>query len=657
MKKFFKILYTISLFTFTIVLLVISTLAIYIINISPEMDYTKLIAPNNTKILDSNGNVVSTVGAKLTNYVPIDKINRNMQNAIVSVEDNSFYIHNGINPSRIVTSTINNLISQSYSEGASTINQQLIKNLFLTNDKSLKRKLQEISMAIKLDKELTKDQILEAYLNNILFGGNIYGVEMASNYYFNKSSSDLTIEDSALLAGIIQLPNYYNPYKNPEAATKRRNTVIDSMYKYDYISLLEANNAKEIKIENQLKKGEVFIKEDYATAYLNYLYTYMLDNHNININDADYKIKTSMNSSIQKEIYKIMNNEYNYFPDDDIKCAIVCIDNATGNLLGISGNRTNSNLVFDYATALIQPGSTIKPILDYAPAIEYYNLSPASIILDEPYTYSNGFNINNWDYQYKGYITLRQALSESRNIPAVKLFQMVGKEKALEFAKRLNIIPTTEVYESEAIGGSTYGYSLLNLTGAYTAFANLGKFKKISPLLTFNGNNSFEDRKTTTVMKETTAFLINDMLHDVFKDTNYDLTNTYLMAKTGQTNYDIETKRKYQMSSDAVKDSLVISYTKDITIGIWCSYDTKTKWLTSSTKNIPRTIMNHMMNKFAKNSQYYETPDDISYIKVLKDNDTLYLANTSNYTNSFYDYFISGTEPYSYKTKKDYIKS
>ncbi|MDE6655593.1 MAG: penicillin-binding protein, partial [Anaeroplasmataceae bacterium] len=494
--------------------------------------------------------------------------------------------------------------------------QQYIKNTYFTNEKTFSRKINEIAYALELEKKYTKDQIMEAYLNTVLFGSNIYGIKMASKYYFDKEPKEITTNEAAILAGMIQLPNYYNPLKNPEASNTRKNLVLKRMYEENYISQEEYDSLKEISVEDIVHKGFTNQKITYLTPYIDYLFGSIPQN-----SDTITSIKTYLDTNIQKTLYSIMNNDYQLFNDEELNCAIVVLDNETYGVKAIAGNRSYNERVINYASdVLLQPGSTIKPLLDYAPAIEYLNYTPATIIKDEEYSYKNGTKIKNYDNNYLGAITLRKALSDSRNIPAVKLFNEVGYERAFDFVKNLGIEKTDTIYEADAIGGASRGYTLLSIANAYQAFANLGYFKKATPYkeIDYELSTYKNDASAKLVMKPTTAFLINSILHDVFKGSIFDQKSTYMMAKTGQTNYDQATIQKYHLPSNATKDSLLIAYTKDLTIGVWVGYEkiTDGKYLDYYKKNIPRSVMKLLLDTFAKKGLYYNEIDGIikSYI-------------------------------------------
>lgn len=584
------------------------------------------------RIYNNKGKLVYTSN-KNYEYINISDISENIINAFVSIEDDNFYSHKGYNSKRIFKALIDNIFNKK-SSGASTITQQYIKNAYLTNEKTISRKLKELAYSITLERNYSKDQIMEAYLNTILFGSNIYGINMASHNLFNKKPSEISINEAAYLASIINAPNYY--LKNIDKANERKNLVLKRMYDLGYIneSEYDINVNTNITIRNEINN-------------INSIYNSYIDYVLENISGDVLDIHTYLDDDIQNELYKIITNEYNIFNDDNLNCAIIVIDNETYGIKALVGNRNLDRLVLNYATDVkLQPGSTIKPILDYAPAIEYLGYTLASIIKDEPYTYKDGTNLKNYDNNYLGDITLRKALSDSRNIPAVKLFNEVGYDKAFSFAKKLGI-ESEKYYESDAIGGATNGYTLLSLANAYSTFANLGYYKKASAIKKeiFEENEIEYNENPKLVMSESTAFLINSVLHDVFKNSSYNLNNTYLMAKTGQTNFDEETRLKYNIPANATKDSLLIGYTKDLTIGIWVGYNniSYNQYLDRYKKNIPRTIMKLVLGKFSKDNMYYDLLDNMVEKEIEIIDNNVYLSN-----NGYNEYFIIGTEPLGY---------
>ncbi|MDE5547088.1 MAG: penicillin-binding protein [Anaeroplasmataceae bacterium] len=635
------------LLAFTILTLIITIIgSIGGIILFRNASNTSIFIRENSKpiyIYDDTDTLVSS-DSLYYEYCSIQEVSPEIIHAVVAIEDNDFYKHPGISIPRIAHSIYQNITNGSIISGASTITQQYIKNTYFTNEKTFSRKINEIAYALELEKKYTKDQIMEAYLNTVLFGSNIYGIKMASKYYFDKAPKDITTNEAAILAGMIQLPNHYNPLRNPEAATTRKNLVLKRMWEENYISEQTYNELKEIPAKDIVQKGFTNQRITYLTPYLDYLFSNLPQN-----SDTITSIKTYLDTNIQKTLFSIMNNDYKLFNDDELNCAIVVLDNATYGVKAIAGNRSYDERVINYASdVLLQPGSTIKPLLDYAPAIEYLNYTPATIIKDEEYTYKNGTKLKNYDNNYLGAITLRKALSDSRNIPAVKLFNEVGYERAFGFLKNLGIEKTDTIYEADAIGGATTGYTLLSLANAYQAFANLGYYKKASAYkeIGYELSTYKNDSSAKLVMKPTTAFLINSILHDVFKGSVFDQKSTYMMAKTGQTNYDQASIQKYHLPSNATKDSLLIAYTKDLTIGVWVGYERiiDGKFLDYYKKNIPRSIMKMLLDTFAKKGLYYEEIEGIqkSYITIYQDQ--VYLAKD----NGYYEYFLEGTQPLTY---------
>ena len=571
-----------------------------------------------------------------------------MIDAIISVEDSRFFEHNGVDFKAIIRSMLVNLKENEYTQGASTITQQLVKNIYLSNEKSINRKVNEIILALKLEKLFDKEDIVASYLSNVLFGGRIYGIKMAAKYYFDKELSEIGLKEAALLAGIIQMPNYYNPFINHDETLKRRNIVLKRMLEENYIDQDTYNETIKIDIGDYLKKGVINDNLGIYASYIDYVYQEAIETYELDIYKEDSKIKINVDSKIQNYIFDISQNKYHTFPDKYLKCGIVVIENKTGNILAISGSRESGLRNLNYATEVYnQPASTIKPILAYAPAIEYLNYVPLTQILDEPYKYQNGMIVKNWDNRYLGNISLRYSLANSRNIPAIKLYNTLGVEKSWKFANGIGIYNRDKTYnEAMPIGGFKTGFSVLEMTNSYTSFANMGKYIKASAIneiesnnTTYQANNSFQQ-----AMTKETAYLINNILHDVLKNTSYDLKNHYLSSKTGQSNYDYETRIKYGININATKDSWAIGYTPDLTVGVWCGYDNLKNgyYLTPANKDIPIKIMSMILAEFAQEGLTYQKPNNLVLMDVEIINGLIYEANGKNYKR---DYFYKGFTP------------
>lgn len=572
-----------------------------------------------------------------------------MINAFISIEDSRFFSHNGLDYEAIIRSIIANIKDKEYSQGASTITQQLVKNIYLSNEKTIDRKINEAILSLKLENILSKEDILASYLSNVLFGGRIYGIKMASKYYFNKELSDISLQEAALLAGLVQMPNYYNPFTNYEAAVSRRNLVLKMMLQEGYITEEIYNDTINIELSTYLEKGQINENIGIYASYIDYVSYESLTEYNADFYSHDIKLTINVDSEIQKLVYQIMNNNFNHFPDDLLKCGIVVLDPKNADILALVGSREKGMRNLNYATEVFhQPASTIKPILSYAPAIEYLNYQPLSQILDEPYRYQNGMLVNNWDNRYLGNISLRYALANSRNVPAIKLYNEVGSDLAWNFANSVGLENRDGYsHESMAIGGFAKGYTVLEMANAYLAFANMGKYKKATSINSIEiGNEVYKNtNKFNQVISRETAFLINDILHDVLIHTGYDLKNSFLSSKTGQSNYDYATRMKYNIPINATKDSWVIGYTPDILVAVWCGYDDIKNglYLTPKTKDIPLNIVKMILDEFAPKSDGYNIPSNLKLMTVDVINGLIY--ETTGGKNSKRDYFNKGFTP------------
>lgn len=650
MKSIFKKIILVLLIITTILNTVMVISFVYLWNTTNITDLSLLYPKNNIKIYDINNIELANLSETYNSYTPYELIPKDIINATLAIEDSRFFEHKGIDYEAIARALVNNLKSKGYSEGASTITQQLIKNVYLSNEKTIERKITEAILALKLENILSKEDILASYLSNVLFGGRIYGIKLASKYYFNKELNEIKLVEAALLAGLLQMPNYYNPFTNYDIAVKRTHLVLKSMLDNEFISEKEYNNAINIELSTLLEMGKINENIGIYASYIDYATNLALDKYNINLNQNDVEITIGVDSEIQNHVHQIMKNNYNNFPDDNLKCGIVVLDNDTGNILAIGGNRSDGMKNLNYATDVYnQPGSTIKPILSYGPAFEYLNYFPQTQILDEPYYYTSGQQVKNWDNKYIGHTSLRYALSNSRNIPAIKLYNKVGHDLAWKFAESIGIKNKENyTYEAMAIGGFERGYSVLEMTNSYQAFANMGVFIEASPIIKIKENDKeiIVKNEGKRVFSKETAFIINNILHDVLRYTGYDLTHTFLSSKTGQTNYDLATKIKYNIPENATKDSWCIAYTKDITVGTWVSYDkiSSSQYLLPHTKNIPIDICIMILNKFSKNALYYEVPQNLKLQEVDIINGLIYEPDKYN---NVYDYFYKGFIPLS----------
>ncbi len=508
-----RILLTLSLFIFITFSCVFVTIGIFYNKYTLDIDQLTSI---------NNGVKVSSANATDTNICNTDRSLASIETlpdyvakAFIDTEDKRFYTHNGYDLARIVKASMVNLTTRSKTQGASTISQQLIKNALLSNEKTYDRKIEEIILSIKMEKQFSKDEILEMYLNTIYFGANSYGIENASRVYFAKSAKDLTLNEACCLAGIIKSPKTYSPRLNYEKSTERRNFVAYSLLKNNDISIDEYNEvvSSEIKLAdigaNEQSYEEMAILEACSLLHIT-------ERELIN---REYEIITFKDDTLQNEVVDINNTlianskETTNSPLDSLS---VVLDNE-GKVLAYY-----ENSYYNLHNMKRQPASTLKPLAVYLPCIIHNILSPASLILDDEIDY-DGFSPNNADNQFHGYVSTRYALSHSLNIPAVKALDYVGLKKSKEILTDLGInVTNADMNLGLALGSMQNGVKLLDLVSAYSVLANQGEYKGVSfvsQILDKNGKIVYSfDNFSEKVFSEEDCFLVTDMLKDTAKD-------------------------------------------------------------------------------------------------------------------------------------------
>ncbi|MBE7073881.1 MAG: hypothetical protein E7379_02180 [Clostridiales bacterium] len=559
MKKFVKWCF---ITIFILATLVLSGLGIYVASIyinaqSIPLDEDALSSPSlSIQIFDCENKPIKEDNEISNAYAKLDTLNDYTLDAFISIEDKTFYSHNGVNYKRIAKATFNNLKSRSFKEGASTITQQLIKNTQLSSEKTLTRKIKEVALAKKIESKFNKDEILELYLNVIYFGNNCYGIESASNYYFSKQAKDLSLDESALLAGMIKSPAKYSPIKNKENALSRRNLVLAEMLKDAKINEAEYQLVKNKPLSLTLNKEKINRLNSYAQASVDEAEKLLgLPARQIAIHG--YKIYTYQNEEKQSALEKA-------FASQELTCdyAGTIIDNATGNVLAYIGD---SN--FKVLEAKRQPGSCIKPLLVYGPALNEDLIYPCSQILDEKITLGD-YTPKNVGNVYHGYVSARESLSKSINIPSIKVLSYVGIDKAKAYAESMGIdfVESDDSY-TLALGGMTYGTNVLELAGAYSTFANNGIYSRPSFVSYITDKNNkiiyINKPKQTKVYREDSAYLLTDMLKTCAQSGTArklaDLDKE-IASKTGTVG---------KSGNKENLDAWNISYTKSQTCGIW----------------------------------------------------------------------------------------
>ena len=658
-KKLLKTLGILSLVT--IVVGVITVLMI--ISKTPKLDPDKLILSQSPQIYDNNEELITTLYSKENRRsAKINEIPQVLKDAVISIEDVRFYEHFGIDFRRIVGAIISNVFHGFGSEGASTITQQVVKNQFLSGNKTWTRKIQEQYLALQLEHKYSKEEILEIYLNANYFSDSRYGVLEAADYYFSKELSELTIEDAALLAGIPQQPNYFNPFKNPEAAEERRNVVISAMEKNGKISSKEAETAKSVPIEGQLKKS---VREAYPyQAFLDQVLNEVEAIKGIDASDVytmGLKIHTTLDPKLQQYVEHVMQSgDVVQFPDDKYQAGITVMDTKSGKVFAIGSFRNPAEGVRTWNCATDSrraPGSSIKPILDYGPAVDEFKWSTYHQIVDEPHTYTNGIPVYNYDLKYRGSISIRKAIETSRNIPAVKTFQEVGIEKAKAFGERLGI-ELDDIEEAYSIGGFKTGVSSFQMAGAFGAFGNKGIYNAphtVTKVEFLDGKVIDLTPKAVVAMNDYTAFIITDMLRTVVEGSEGTgrlaaIPGIQIAGKTGSTNFTEQEIKQYNIIN-GIKDAWFVGYSTELTTSVWTGYGNNADGYIDESPGslegqIARRLFKEVMTYAHKNKAVANFVQPASVVRLGIEQTTGMLPNYFTPSSEIiYEYFVKGTEP------------
>ena len=567
---------------------------------SVKFDKTKLSYTNSEiKLFDDEGLLINQNKEEEKDII-IKDLPKNLINAFISIEDKSFYSHNGINYKRMIMATIKNITSGKLKEGASTISQQLIKNTHLTNEKTFSRKANELLLAKELEKQLSKDEILTAYFNAIYFGSGAFGINQASQRFFSKEPKDLNLAECATLAAIIKSPKTYSPINNKDKCKKRRNLVLKEMYKDNKINKEELTNA--LNLDIGIKINTNYLKNNtYLDATINEACS-ILKITEKDLLLKEYKIYTYKNQKIQSTLENEIKNYLKYTNNEECDCAAMSVDNKTGGINGFYGKS-----IYDLYSLKRQPGSAFKPIISYAPAIENNIIYPITPILDEKVNI-NGYIPTNYNNKNYGWISAKTALAKSLNIPSVKVLNYVGIAQAKEFAKKLGVnFNNKDNGYSLALGGLTDGLTIKELTNCYQCFGNNGKFIPLGLIKEIRNKNDKIIYKHNTfgkkAIKDSTAFLITDMLKESVKSgtcKKLNLTNYNIAAKTGTVGIP---KNKDKENSDAWN----ISYTPDNTLCVWFG---STNINNGLSKNISgSTAPSLLAQAFYKNNSFLKNKD------------------------------------------------
>lgn len=592
-SMFFKIL--IGLIIFIVVMAAGVGIGFVTANMNVKADLSKdIVPPASSHIYDSAGNEIAIIHAT-ENRVPvkIEQIPVNLQNAFVAIEDNRFYEHKGVDFRGLARAAYTNIVAQEIAEGGSTITQQLAKNAYLTQDRTYKRKIQEIFLALQLEKQYTKQEILELYLNQIYFGQGAYGVQAAAKTYFGKNVEDLNLSECAMLAGIPKSPNYYSPFNNLNAAILRRDTVLDQMAIHGYINRNEASAAR--MTELVLAPPNVAEKHKDAAYFIEYVTQLLVDRYGA---DAVYKDGLKVYTTIDLDMQKMAEEALliylpEYYTDANgivqPQGAVVAIEPKTGYIRAMVGGRGTDQ--FNRATmAERQPGSAFKPFVFVAGLESGY--TPDTVIEDSPITIGD-WSPQNYSRRFSGNVTLRTVAIHSMNVPTVKIAQALGMDKAIYYAQEMGI--STFVLDGDpndanlatSLGGLTRGVTPLEIASAYGTFANNGVYIPhiaITKVLDRNGNIIHEViPEGRQVITPESAADLTSMLEDVIKK------GTGKGAAIGR-----PAAGKTGTTSD-YRDAWFVGYTPDLVASVWIGCDDNSELGGITGGDLPATIWSHFM--------------------------------------------------------------
>ncbi|VPE47362.1 penicillin-binding protein 1A [Streptococcus pneumoniae] len=596
----------------------------YYVSKAPSLSESKLVATTSSKIYDNKNQLIADLGSERRVNAQANDIPTDLVKAIVSIEDHRFFDHRGIDTIRILGAFLRNLQSNSL-QGGSTLTQQLIKLTYFstsTSDQTISRKAQEAWLAIQLEQKATKQEILTYYINKVYMSNGNYGMQTAAQNYYGKDLNNLSLPQLALLAGMPQAPNQYDPYSHPEAAQDRRNLVLSEMKNQGYISAEQYEKAVNTPITDGLQSLKSASNYPaYMDNYLKEVINQVEEETGYNLLTTGMDVYTNVDQEAQKHLWDIYNtDEYVAYPDDELQVASTIVDVSNGKVIAQLGARhQSSNVSFGINQAVETNrdwGSTMKPITDYAPALEYgvYD-STATIVHDEPYNYP-GTNtpVYNWDRGYFGNITLQYALQQSRNVPAVETLNKIGLNRAKTFLNGLGI-DYPSIHYSNAISSNTtesdkkYGASSEKMAAAYAAFANGGTYYKpmyIHKVVFSDGSEKEFSNVGTRAMKETTAYMMTDMMKTVL--TYGTGRNAYLAwlpqaGKTGTSNYtDEEIENHIKTSQFVAPDELFAGYTRKYSMAVWTGYSNRLTPLVGNGLTVAAKVYRSMMTYLSEGS-------------------------------------------------------
>ena len=617
-----------------------------------DFDVYRITGCDRTSIIyDGQSDVVTRLhGVQDRTWVSISELQPSTVYAFISAEDARFFEHEGVDVIRIAGAVVADIKAGSYVQGASTISQQLIKLSHLTSEKTISRKAEEAALAYEMERQYSKEDILEMYLNYVYFGGGYYGIEAAAEGYFGVHASDLTLDQSAMLAGILKSPSGYAPHINYAASINRRNNILRLMRDYGYITDDEKKQASARRPTILHDKNE-----EYSGYYTDAVTKSAAALMGITVDElirGGYSIYSAMDSDIQHYCEEMFKNG-ELFPAEDSEAAIVVLEPSTGMVVAMVGGRSyTGGISFNRATDIRrQPGSVIKPVIAYAPAFEYLNYTAADMILDEETTFAD-YTPSNYGNKYYGWVTVREAVTKSLNVPAVKTLSAVGVYRAKDFAKRCGIeFDDKDDSLALALGGFTYGVSPLQIAGAYSCFASGGIYNTptlIKKITDRNGLTVYEYRQDSRrVMSEANAYILTSMLKSVVTEGTGHRLNTLdipIAGKTGTVGL-----------ANGNRDAWMAGYTPEYTAVVWQGYDSDRLGLLPSSATggtYPALMLYELFNHIYPDGRNgdFEKPESVKQYsidaKTLKKQHKVVLVNAMTPQSSrVTEYFTEETAP------------
>lgn len=641
LKKIFKTILNTLFICFFIIGITLSIYAVTKINQTKLQPFIYNDEQTPSYIYDDNNNVIKQINRKYKLNITYDELPTQFVLALLCAEDLRFFSHEGIDLYRIGASILNNLLSSSIVQGGSTLTQQLIKNTILSNEKTIDRKINEILLAFELEEAMTKEEILEAYCNLILFDGITPGVNNASNRFFGKDINDVNIIEACSLAALVKSPTKYNPLINPKNNYERRNLILKQLLEQGYVTQNLYDYALEVSTEDLLKKE----KEDQEIypyqAYIDIVYQEAYDLTGLDPYTTPMKIYTYLDQNLQSDLDLVAENKTNILIEDDkqqIAAAIIKNDNRS--IVGVIGgkNYQGERLLNRAYNVKRQPASTIKPLLSYALAFEHLNWSNVHVLEDVPYTYpGTNTSVKNVDNRYMGEILIEEALGYSRNTTALRTLQEVidkiGLTKVLDYLEKINMLDNKDYFNmSYGIGGMVEGVTPIMLANAYSIFPCEGIYQKATTIKKIELINKeiVNEKESYSVLSKESAFLMNKTLSNVVNNSywgmgSFKIDNSDIAMKSGTSSFDKETLAKLGYPNGACKDIWYAGYNKDYSFACWTGFDkneknAQTYFKASNDQRIAiaKKIMHRIVNKVCKENRKFNKPDTMYETNIVK---------------------------------------